>query len=55
MTLTKQAEIAAESGIPHELILLDLYCALTPFDAVTGATTADDILNHIFTTFCIGK
>ena len=26
-----------------------------PLDAITGATTADDILNRIFTTFCIGK
>ena len=24
-------------------------------DAITGATTADDILNRIFSTFCIGK
>jgi tRNA modification GTPase len=37
------------------MILLDLYAALTPIDAITGATTADDILNRIFSTFCIGK
>jgi tRNA modification GTPase len=42
-------------GIPHEMLLLDLYAALAPIDAVTGATTADDILNRIFSTFCIGK
>lgn len=46
---------AAQNGIPHEMILLDLYAALQPLDAITGATTADDILNRIFTTFCIGK
>ncbi len=46
---------AAESGIPHEMLLLDLYAALRPIDAITGATTADDILNRIFSTFCIGK
>jgi len=40
---------------PHEMLLLDLYAALRPIDAVTGATTADDILNRIFSTFCIGK
>jgi tRNA modification GTPase len=28
---------------------------LRPLDAMTGATTADDILNRIFATFCIGK
>jgi tRNA modification GTPase len=46
---------AVDFGIPHEMLLLDLYAALRPLDAVTGATTADDILNRIFSTFCIGK
>lgn len=49
------ARQAAIVGIPHEMLLLDLYAALAPIDAVTGATTADDILNRIFSTFCIGK
>ncbi|HLG96313.1 MAG TPA: tRNA uridine-5-carboxymethylaminomethyl(34) synthesis GTPase MnmE [Bryobacteraceae bacterium] len=51
----RQARRAAELGIPHEMLLLDLYAALRPIDAITGATTADDILNRIFSTFCIGK
>jgi tRNA modification GTPase len=51
----EQARKAAEFGIPHEMLLLDLYAALRPLDAITGATTADDILNRIFSTFCIGK
>ena len=50
-----QAARAAGLGIPHEMLLLDLYAALRPIDAITGATTADDILNRIFSTFCIGK
>ena len=37
------------------MVLLDLYSALRPLDEITGATTADDILNLIFSTFCIGK
>jgi tRNA modification GTPase len=49
------ARTAVEFHIPHEMLLLDLYAALRPIDAVTGATTADDILNRIFSTFCIGK
>jgi tRNA modification GTPase len=49
------AERAVQSGIPHEMLLLDLYATLAPIDAITGATTADDILNRIFSTFCIGK
>jgi tRNA modification GTPase len=51
----EQAYRAAQVGIPHEMLLLDLYAALGPIDAITGATTADDILNRIFSTFCIGK
>jgi tRNA modification GTPase len=49
------AGAAVQSAIPHEMLLLDLYGALRPIDAITGATTADDILNRIFSTFCIGK
>jgi tRNA modification GTPase len=51
----EQAQNANAAGIPHEMLLLDLYAALRPLDAITGATTADDILNRIFSTFCIGK
>jgi len=50
-----KARGAVAAGIPHEMLLLDLYAALRPIDAITGATTADDILNRIFSTFCIGK
>jgi tRNA modification GTPase len=49
------ANIAVETRIPHEMLLLDLYSALRPLDAIAGATTTDDILNLIFSTFCIGK
>jgi tRNA modification GTPase len=46
---------ANAAGIPHEMILLDLYRALWALDSLTGQTTPDDILNLIFSTFCIGK
>ena len=51
----RAARLAVEEHIPHEMMLLDLYGALHPLDAITGKTTADDILNRIFSTFCIGK
>ena len=51
----QKAREAVARNIPHEMLLLDLYSALRPIDAITGATTADDILNRIFSTFCIGK
>ena len=49
------AASSVQSGIPHEMVLLDLYQALRALDEMTGATTADDILHLIFATFCIGK
>ena len=49
------AQDAVANRIPHEMLLLDLYNALRPLDEITGATTNDDILNLIFSTFCIGK
>ncbi len=49
------ASSAAVQNIPHEMVLLDLYGALRHLDSLTGETTSDDILNLIFSTFCIGK
>jgi tRNA modification GTPase len=54
----KSLDAAAQSAnaeVPHEMILLDLYGSLRQLDEITGATTADDILNLIFGSFCIGK
>jgi tRNA modification GTPase len=50
-----KAAAAVPQRTPHEMLLLDLYSALRPLDEITGATTADDILNLIFSSFCIGK
>jgi tRNA modification GTPase len=49
------AKTAVAAKVPHEMLLLDLYNVLRPLDAMTGQTTTDDILNLIFSTFCIGK
>ncbi len=49
------AQTAVHNRVPHEMLLLDLYNALRPLDEITGATTNDDILNLIFSRFCIGK
>jgi tRNA modification GTPase len=49
------AEEAVRNKTPHEMLLLDLYSALRPLDAITGQTTPEDVLNLIFSTFCIGK
>lgn len=51
----QRAQTATVSTTPHEMLLLDLYEALNALDELTGQTTPDDILNLIFSTFCIGK
>ena len=55
ITALADAAHANAASIPHEMILLDLYRALWALDSLTGQTTPDDILNLIFSTFCIGK
>lgn len=46
---------AVQAAVPHEMLLLDLYNALRPLDMITGQTTVEDVLNQIFSTFCVGK
>jgi tRNA modification GTPase len=46
---------AVGNGIPHEMVLLDLYEGLQALDSLTGVTSADDVLKLIFSRFCIGK
>jgi len=55
LTALAKAVSAVSLKTPHEMLLLDLYAALRQLDSLTGETTADDILNRIFSTFCIGK
>ena len=55
LTALDAAQAAVHNRVPHEMLLLDLYSALRPLDEITGATTNDDILNLIFSRFCIGK
>jgi tRNA modification GTPase len=50
-----KARGAAEQRVHHELLLLDLYDALRPLDAITGATDVEAILDIVFSTFCVGK
>jgi tRNA modification GTPase len=51
----ERARAAVQARVPHEMMLLDLYSALQTMDAITGATTVEDILHKIFSAFCIGK
>lgn len=41
--------------LSSEFIVLDLRAAMDSLGLITGETTTDDILNNIFSKFCIGK
>jgi tRNA modification GTPase len=55
ITQLEGGEAALNEGVPHEMVLLDLYQALVSLNELTGETTTEDILGQIFSTFCIGK
>ena len=44
-----------QQGMSEEFPLYDFRKALDSIGQITGATTVDDILREIFSTFCIGK
>ena len=49
------ASASAVAAAPEEFILTDLQAARARLDEVVGARTSDDLLQHIFERFCIGK
>jgi tRNA modification GTPase len=55
LTALGRACEAARVRVHHEMLLLDLYEALHALDAITGATTVEDVLGVIFSSFCVGK
>jgi tRNA modification GTPase len=52
--LSRAADAAADR-VPEEFVLADLNEARARLEEVTGRRAADDLLAHIFSTFCIGK
>jgi tRNA modification GTPase len=46
---------AAAAASPEEIVLEDLGDARAALEEVTGARTSEDLLRHIFQSFCIGK
>ena len=54
-TAIEQALQALRQGLSSECIALDVRTALTSLGELTGAVSTDDILDKIFSEFCIGK
>jgi tRNA modification GTPase len=50
-----RAERALADHATEEMLLVDLHEARHRLEEVTGKRSADDVLRHIFSTFCIGK
>ncbi len=50
-----QISDSLSEGIGHELIAIDLRRALDTVGEVTGEVVTDDILDIVFSTFCVGK
>ena len=46
---------SAENVAPLECLAMDLRESLASLGQITGETTPDEILDHIFSRFCIGK
>lgn len=50
-----QTAIASLEQVPLDFISIDLRAAYTTLGEVTGETASDDLLDRIFSEFCIGK
>jgi len=51
----KQAVETAQSGMSLDFISIDLKSAVDALGHITGETVADDVIDRIFSEFCIGK
>jgi tRNA modification GTPase len=51
----ERAAEAARTGLPYEIVAGELMLALEGLSDIVGVTTAEDILDRVFSEFCIGK
>ncbi len=54
-TSIKSAIIGANNCVPSECILIDLRDCYLALGEITGATASEDIIDKIFSKFCLGK
>lgn len=55
LTSLERAELALIEGRPIEILALELRDSMDSLGEIVGIVTAEDILNKIFSDFCIGK
>jgi tRNA modification GTPase len=51
----QKVQYGLQSGIPADLMAIDIRQALYYFGEITGQVTNDELLGNIFANFCIGK
>ena len=51
----QKVKFGLHSGIPSDLMAIDIRQALYYFGEITGEVTNDELLGNIFANFCIGK
>lgn len=51
----EEAGKAAEAALPYDCIVIDVRTAIDLLGEITGDTVQDEIINEIFSRFCIGK
>ena len=44
-----------DMGLPMDLMAVDIKDALDSLSEVTGEISSEDLLDHIFSNFCVGK
>jgi tRNA modification GTPase len=54
-TSTRQAADALHAGVSLDLVAMDLRIAANAVGEIVGKTSTEDLLDSIFSTFCIGK
>ena len=55
LTALEDAGAAAEKLLPYDCIVIDVRTAIDLLGEITGDTVQDEIINEIFSRFCIGK
>jgi tRNA modification GTPase len=51
----KMASVLLKNGDSLELVVEDLNCCIMELDKITNKTSRDDILESVFSSFCVGK
>lgn len=51
----EKAKESFEAGLPHDFVTIDLMAGLGHLGHITGETLTEDIIDQIFSEFCLGK